>query len=69
MYVGGYGLISGHYATYDSLTEVGKIRVLFDMMGRMVHIDVDQRDVSGSKQVDARRRKRRRRSKGKSSHS
>lgn len=68
VYVGGYGLISGHYATYESLIGDGKIRVLFDMMGRVVPIDVDQRDVNVSKQVDVRRRKRRRRSRGKSSH-
>lgn len=45
VHVGGTGLISGHDATYDSMTEDGKLRLSFDMMGRLVPIDVDQRDV------------------------
>jgi len=43
--VGGTGLISGYDAFYDSVVGDGKLRVLCDMMGRMVPIDVDQRDV------------------------
>lgn len=45
VHVGGTGLISGHDAIYDSVTEDGKLRLSFDMMGRLVPIDVDQRDV------------------------
>jgi transcription antitermination factor NusG len=45
VHVGGTGLISGHDAVYDSMTEDGKLRLSFDMMGRLVPIDVDQRDV------------------------
>ena len=45
VHVGGTGLIAGHDAIYDSVTEDGKLRLSFDMMGRMVPIDVDQRDV------------------------
>lgn len=62
VHVGGYGLISGHDAIYECVVEGGKLRVLCDMMGRMVPIDVDQRDVSDVKRaVSVRRHKRRRR--------
>jgi transcription antitermination factor NusG len=59
VHIGGVGLIAGHDAIYDSMVEDGKLRVMIDMMGRMVPIDVDQRDVSVA--VSKRRRKRRRR--------
>lgn len=45
IHVGGYGLVAGHDALYQGVVEDGKLRVLFDMLGRMVPIDVDQRDV------------------------
>jgi transcription antitermination factor NusG len=58
VHVGGTGLIAGHDATYDSVTEDGKLRLVFDMMGRMVPIDVDKRDVFSV--VKKRKQKRRR---------
>ena len=61
VHVGGYGLISGRDAIYDGVVGDGKLRLMFDMMGRMVPIDVDQRDVSDVKRVSVRRHKRRRR--------
>lgn len=68
VHVGGTGLISGHDATYESLTEDGKLRLVFDMMGRMVPIDVDERDVFSvlkkQKRKRGRRRNHRRRSVG-----
>ena len=58
VHVGGTGLIAGHDAIYDSVTEDGKLRLSFDMMGRMVPIDVDQRDVfSVAKKLKKRRRR------------
>ena len=58
VHVGGTGLISGHDANYDSVTEDGKLRLSFDMMGRMVLIDVDERDVfSVAKKTKKRRRR------------
>jgi len=59
VHVGGTGLISGHDATYDSVTEEGKLRLVFDMMGRMVPIDVDERDVFSIAKKAKRRRRRR----------
>src|SRR6266511_2829105 len=53
------GLISGHDALYDSVTEDGKLRLVFDMMGRMVPIDVDKRDVFSVVKKSRRRRRRR----------
>ena len=61
VHVGGTGLISGHDATYDSITEDGKLRLVFDMMGRMVPIDVDERDVFSIAKKAKRRRRRGRR--------
>jgi transcription antitermination factor NusG len=61
VHVGGTGLISGHDATYDSVTEDGKLRLNFDMMGRMVPIDVDERDVFSVAKTEKRKRKRGRR--------
>ena len=60
VHVGGTGLISGHDANYDSVTEDGKLRLSFDMMGRMVLIDVDQRDVFSVAKKAKRKRGRRR---------
>jgi transcription antitermination factor NusG len=57
VHVGGTGLISGHDATYDSLTEDGKLRLVFDMMGRLVPIDVDKRDVFSVVKKPKRRRR------------
>lgn len=58
VHVGGYGLISGHDAIYDRVVENGKLRVLFDMMGRMVPIDVDECDVSTIVRKRCRKRRR-----------
>ena len=44
--IGGEGLFSGHDALYDSAIGDGKLRVTLNMMGRMVGLDVDQRDIS-----------------------
>jgi len=62
VHIGGYGLISGHDAFYECVVGDGKLRVMFDMMGRMVPIDVNQSDVSAcvSKRNRNRRRGRRR---------
>lgn len=60
VHVGGTGLISGHDATYERVTEDGKLRLSFDMMGRLVPIDVDQRDVfTIAKKMKKRRRRHR----------
>jgi transcription antitermination factor NusG len=59
VHVGGTGLIAGHDAAYQSITEDGKLRLSFDMMGRLVLIDVDKRDVfSIAKKLKRRRRSR-----------
>jgi transcription antitermination factor NusG len=60
VHVGGYGLIAGHDALYQGVVEDGKLRVLFDMLGRMVPIDVDQRDVFAVQRHRRRRRSGRR---------
>jgi hypothetical protein len=54
------GLISGHDALYDIVTEDGKLRLVFDMMGRMVPIDVDKRDVFSVVKKPRKRGRRRR---------
>ncbi len=61
VHVGGTGLISGHDAMFESVTEEGKLRLMFDFMGRMVPIDVDQRDVFSIVKKRERRRGRKRR--------
>jgi transcription antitermination factor NusG len=59
VHVGGTGLIAGHDAVYNSVTEDGKLRLSFDFLGRLVPIDVDKRDVfSISKKTKRRRRHR-----------
>jgi pyruvate ferredoxin oxidoreductase gamma subunit len=52
----GHALVS---ALYDSVTEDGKLRLVFDMMGRMVPIDVDKRDVFSIAKKRKRGRRRR----------
>jgi transcription antitermination factor NusG len=59
VHVGGTGLIAGHDAVYDSVTEDGKLRLSFDMMGRLVPIDVDKRDVFSIAKKPKKRRRRR----------
>jgi hypothetical protein len=59
VHVGGTGLISGHDAIFESVTEDGKLRLSFDMMGRMVPIDVDKRDVFSITKKPKRKRGRR----------
>ena len=62
VHIGGTGLIAGHDAVYERVTEDGKLRLSFDMMGRMVLIDVDKRDVfSIAKAIKRRKRNGRRR--------
>lgn len=56
--VGGYGLASGHNATYSGLGEDGTLRLMFDMMGRMVPLDVDERDVFSLAPKPEKKRKR-----------
>ena len=64
VHVGGYGPFSGHDAVYQEVATEGRVRLLFDCFGRMIPIDVDQRDVSSVMQLEKKtRRKRRRRSK------
>ena len=67
--VGGYGPISGHDAIYDGVVGDGKLRLMFDWMGRSVPIDIDKRDVfsiatRSTLKNDVRRRRKRRRSHG-----
>jgi len=59
--VGGLGPAAGHKACYETVLEDGRLRLLFDWMGRFVPIDVDQRDVFSveAKPSDKKRRKRR----------
>jgi transcription antitermination factor NusG len=64
VHVGGFGPLSGHQATYVEIAMEGRVRLLFDWMGRMIPIDVDQRDVSSVMKIEkcpVRRRYRRRR--------
>jgi transcriptional antiterminator RfaH len=61
VHVGGYGLLSGHDAIYDSVVDDSKLRVMIDMMGRLVPIDVDRCDVSVPRTVRKRKRSGRRR--------
>jgi transcription antitermination factor NusG len=56
--VGGTGLLSGHEAVFHGVTEDGRLRVLFNMMGQTVPIDVDGRDVFVSKRGRKRGRRR-----------
>lgn len=60
--VGGYGLASGQQAVYESLAEEGKLRLMFDWMGRLIPIEIDGRDVSMATAAKDGKRKRRRRS-------
>ena len=59
VHVGGTGLIAGHDAVYERVTEDGKLRLSFDMMGRLVLIDVDKRDVFSIAKILKRRKRRR----------
>ncbi len=61
VHVGGTGIISGHDAIYDRVVDGGRLRVFCDMLGRMVPIDVDERDVCEIQSNKQRRKKRRRR--------
>jgi hypothetical protein len=61
VHVGGLGIASGHDALYEASLGDGKLRLLFDFMGRMVPIDVDQRDVFSIAKKPKRKRGRRRR--------
>jgi transcription antitermination factor NusG len=60
--VGGFGPAAGLSGTYDALAESGKLRVMFDFMGRIVPIDIDARDVSGvlAESVKPKRKRKRR---------
>jgi len=64
VHVGGYGLASGHDAVYFGPGEEGKLRLMFDMMGRMVPIDVDQRDVFSVSTAPSKKKRRRRNGRG-----
>jgi hypothetical protein len=46
VHVTGTSVASGHSALFESVVGDGKLRLLFDMMGRYIPIDVDERDVS-----------------------
>jgi transcription antitermination factor NusG len=59
VHVGGYGPLSGHDAIYQEIATEGKVRLLFDAFGRMIPIDVDQRDVSSVLRVENKKRRRR----------
>jgi transcription antitermination factor NusG len=60
VHVGGVGLISGHDAIFQNVVDDGRVRVLFNMMGALTPIDVDQRDVFSIVRKQKRRRGRRR---------
>ena len=62
VHIGGLGLASGHEALFENSLGDGKLRLLFDFMGRMVPIDVDQRDVFSIVKKPKRGRRHRRRS-------
>jgi transcription antitermination factor NusG len=55
----GYGLLAGQTATYDGLIEGGKMRLLIGWMGRLVPIEVDNREVESYARYERKRRKRR----------
>jgi transcription antitermination factor NusG len=62
VHVGGYGPLAGHDAAYHSIATEGRLRLLFDWMGRMVPIEVDQCDVCAeSRNNDKKRRRSKRR--------
>ena len=63
VFIGGYGPVAGHEAIYEQIADHGKLRLSFDWFGRLVPIDVDQRDVSvlvSAPKPPKRRRKRKR---------
>ena len=69
VHVGGAGLIAGHDAMFERVTEDGKLRLSFELMGRVVPIDIDKRDVfSITKKPKTYGRKRRRSRKGPQHH-
>jgi hypothetical protein len=45
VHVLGTSVASGHDALFESVVGDGKMRLMLDMMGRYVPIDVDERDV------------------------
>jgi len=59
VYVSGYGPMSGREAVYDGRSDNGRLRLMFDLFGRVVPIDIDQRDVSASTELRKRGRRRR----------
>jgi transcription antitermination factor NusG len=59
VHVGGYGPLSGHDAVYQEIATEGRLRLLFDWMGRMVPIDVDQRDVRAETPIENEKKRRR----------
>lgn len=63
VHVGGYGPLAGHDAVYQEIATEGRVRLLFDWMGRLVPIDVDSRDVSSTIDIEIKKKKRRRRGK------
>jgi transcription antitermination factor NusG len=66
VHVGGYGPLSGHDAVYQEIATEGRLRLLFDWMGRMVPIDVDQRDVCAELRNNDKKRRRSKRRKHRS---
>ena len=58
--VGGDGPLSGHDAVYQEIATEGRVRLLFDWMGRLVPIDIDQRDVTAETRITTGKKKRKR---------
>jgi transcription antitermination factor NusG len=56
IHIGGVGLVAGHDAYYEGLLGDGRLRVMTNMLGRLVPVDVDERDVFS---IVSRRKRRR----------
>jgi transcription antitermination factor NusG len=65
VHVSGYGPMAGHDAVYQEIATEGRLRLLFDWMGRLIPIEVDQRDVCAeSRNNDKKRRRSKRKKRG-----
>ena len=64
VHVGGYGPLAGHDAVYQEIATEGKVRLIFDWMGRLVPIDVDQRDVRAETRIENEKKRRTKRRRG-----
>jgi len=58
--VTGTSVASGHDCLFDSVVGEGKLRLMLNMMGRFVPVDVDERDVTAISDRTKRKRRGRR---------